>query len=139
VGEEGDVPPRVLFTEKALALTARLRAAHGPLIFHLSAGCCEGSAPMCLRQADFRVGANDVRLGVVEGDPFYVGPSQFEYWAACQLTVDVVDDGGDSFSLEAADGARFIVRSRLFTEEEAAELAAAGPPPRGPMEGKARE
>ncbi|HWA45354.1 MAG TPA: DUF779 domain-containing protein [Hypericibacter adhaerens] len=127
------MPDRVVFTPSALALTRRLRETFGPLIFHLSGGCCEGSAPMCFRQSDFRVGAQDVRLGMIEGCPFYVGPAQFNYWACCQLTVDVTTDGGDSFSLEAAEGVRFIVRSRLFTDEEVAELEAAGPPPAGPI------
>jgi uncharacterized protein len=127
------MPPRVIFTQQALSLTRRLRAENGPLIFHLSGGCCEGSAPMCFRQSDFRVGARDVLLGLTEGSPFYVGPAQFDYWASCQLTVDVTEGGGDSFSLEAADGVRFLVRSRLFTEGEAAELDAAGSPPRGPI------
>jgi uncharacterized protein len=127
------MPSRVVFTERALVLTRHLRAQHGPVIFHLSGGCCEGSAPMCFRQSDFRVGPRDVLLGVVENCPFYVGPSQFDYWAYCQLTVDVTENGGDSFSLEAADGIRFIVCSRLFTDEEAAELDATGPPLRGPL------
>lgn len=116
------MPPRVLLTEAAIALTRKLSARHGPLLFHLSGGCCEGSAPMCLRQADFRVGPSDVLLGVVDDVPFYIGSSQFEYWAYSQAIVDVVDDGGDSFSLEAGDGVRFIARSRLFSDAEAAEL-----------------
>ena len=127
------MPPRVIFTEQALSLAKTLWAENGPLIFHLSGGCCEGSAPMCFRQADFRVGLQDVLLAIIEECPFYVGSAQFAYWAYCQLTVDVTEDGGDSFSLEAADGVRFIVRSRLFKDEEVAELEAAGPPPRGPQ------
>ncbi|MBI1220951.1 MAG: DUF779 domain-containing protein [Rhodobacteraceae bacterium] len=127
------MPDRVLFTPKARELLLQLLADHGPLIFHVSGGCCEGSAPMCFRQADFRVGPGDVLLGAVEGCPFYVGPEQFAYWAYSELTVDVTDGGGDSFSLEAADGLRFIVRSRLFTDAEANELDAMGPPPRGPI------
>ncbi len=87
---------------------------------------------MCFRQADFRVGARDVMLGRVAGFPFYVGPEQFDYWASCELSIDVTTGGGDSFSLEAADGLRFIVRSRLFTAAEIAELAAAGSPSTGP-------
>ncbi len=126
------MPKRVLFTPQALGLTQQLRETFGPLIFHLSGGCCEGSAPMCFRQSDFRVGARDVLLGVIDGCPFYVGAAQFSYWAYCQLTVDVTVGGGDSFSLEAAEGIRFIVRSRLFTDQEAAALDAAGPPQMGP-------
>jgi uncharacterized protein len=118
---------RVIFTRQALALTQQLRRTFGPLIFHLSGGCCEGSAPMCLRQSDFRIGQREVLLGEIDGCPFYVAPAQYEYWRHCQLTVDVVADGGDSFSLEAAEGVRFIVRSRLFTDSELAALDASGP------------
>ena len=123
------MPERVLFTPGASELVRALKLEHGPLVFHLSGGCCEGSAPMCFRRGDFRVGPRDVLLGVVEGCPFYVGAAQFGYWASCQLTVDVTTDGGDSFSLEAASGVRFIVSSRLFTDAELAELEAEGPPP----------
>jgi uncharacterized protein len=127
------MPVRVIFTTEAQALTRQLREQFGPLIFHLSGGCCEGSAPMCFRRSDFRAGADDVLLGVVEGCPFFVGAAQYAYWAYCQLTVDVTSGGGDSFSLEAVEGVRFVVRSRLFTDAEAAELALAGPLPTGPM------
>jgi uncharacterized protein len=126
--EEADfsMPDRVIFTRQALALTQQLRRMFGPLIFHLSGGCCEGSAPMCLRRSDFRVGLREVLLGEIDGCPFYVAPAQYEYWRHCQLTIDLVADGGDSFSLEAAEGVRFIVRSRLFTDAELAELDASG-------------
>ena len=93
----------------------QLRDQYGPLLFHQSGGCCEGSAPMCLRRGGFRVGARDVLLGVIEGCPFYVSAEQFPYWAHSQLTIDVVAGGGDSFSLEAAEGVRFITRSRVFS------------------------
>lgn len=127
------MPERVLFTPGASELVRALKLEHGPLIFHLSGGCCEGTAPMCFRRGDFRVGPRDVLLGVVEDCPFYVSAGQFEYWASCQLTVDVTTGGGDSFSLEAASGVRFIVRSRLFSDAEIAELEAKGPLPRGPL------
>ena len=118
---------RVVFTPEAVALVAALEASNGPLIFHLSGGCCEGSAPMCFRQSDFRVGASDVLLGAVEGWPFYVGAAQFDYWSGCQIIIDVTTEGGDSFSLEAADGVRFAARSRLFTDVEFESLKAVGP------------
>ena len=126
------MPKRVIFTDKALALVRELKEFHGPLIFHLSGGCCEGSAPMCFPQGDFRVGDQDVLLGVIEGCPFYVGGEQFKYWAYCEITIDVTETASDSFSLEAADGVRFIAQSRLFTDAEADELDKAGPPPTGP-------
>jgi uncharacterized protein len=129
---EAAMPARVRVTGAAAQQLRRLRREHGALILHLSGGCCEGSAPMCLRRNGFRVAARDVLLGVVEGCPFYVGAAQFPYWANYQLTLDVTPDGGDSFSLEAADGVRLLVRSRLFSDAERNELDAAGPPPVGP-------
>ncbi len=133
------MPERVLFTDKALTLVRELKAIHGPLIFHLSGGCCEGSAPMCFRQEEFRPAHADVLLGVVEGCPFYVAEHHFQYWAYCEITVDVTEGGGDSFSIEAADGVRFITRSRLFSDEEADELDKAGPPQTGPEAFKAHD
>jgi uncharacterized protein (DUF779 family) len=117
----------VLITEAAAGLVRQLQDRHGPLLFHQSGGCCEGSAPMCLRRGDFRVGARDVLLGAIEGCPFYVGAAQFPYWAHSQLTIDVLSDGGDSFSLEAAEGVRFITRSRVLTDAEMDAVEAAGP------------
>jgi uncharacterized protein (DUF779 family) len=124
-------PPRVIATPAAATLIRRLRQENGPLVFHQSGGCCEGSAPMCFRQRDFHIGPRDVLLGVIEGCPFYVGGTEFEYWAWFELTIDVTRGGGDSFSIEAAEGVRFVTRSRLFTDAEAGLLDAAGPPPRG--------
>ena len=123
---------RVTATPAALALIQTLQERHGPLLFHQSGGCCEGSAPMCFRRSGFRIAARDVLLGAIEGSPFFVSAAQFPYWANSQLTIDVVPDGGDSFSLEAAEGVRFITRSRVFSDAEIDALDAAGPPPVGP-------
>jgi uncharacterized protein (DUF779 family) len=121
---------RVVATPAALALIERLRAAHGALLFHQSGGCCDGSAPMCYPAGEFRTGAQDVLLGEIGGCPFFIGAAQFAYWQHTQLIIDVVPGRGAGFSLEAPEGVRFLTRSRLFTDEEAATLAAAGPPPR---------
>jgi uncharacterized protein (DUF779 family) len=126
------MPRRVIVTAEAAALIRQVKQQHGPLIFHQSGGCCEGTALMCFRRQDFRIGRHDVLLGVIEGCPLYVGGAAFNYWAYMELTVDVVTGGSDSFSLEAAQGVRFITRSRLFTDAEAALLDASGPLPRGP-------
>ena len=117
---------RVLATGAARALIAELREAHGPLLFHQSGGCCDGSAPMCFQQTEFRVGARDVLLGTVEGAPFYMGAAQFEYWKHTQLTLDVVPGRGAGFSLEAPRGVRFLIRSRVLEPAEIAELEARG-------------
>ena len=103
---------------------------HGPLMFHQSGGCCDGSSPMCYPKGDFRVGPQDVHLGEIEGCPFYIGAAQFEYWRHTQLIIDVVPGRGGGFSLEAPEGVRFLTRSRVFTDAEAADLEAAGEPPR---------
>jgi uncharacterized protein len=124
-------PPRVTATQKAAVLTRQLAAKFGPLLFHQSGGCCEGTAPMCFRQSDFRIGQHDLLLGSIDSAPFYIGVDTFRYFANCQLLIDVIRGGGDSFSLEAPEGVRFITRSRLFTETELRELECAGPPPSG--------
>jgi uncharacterized protein (DUF779 family) len=72
--------PRVLATDAALELIARLKAKHGPLMFHQSGGCCDGSSPMCYPEGDLLVGDGDVRLGEIGGCPFYMSAAQFEYW-----------------------------------------------------------
>ena len=127
-----DPPPRILATPDAEALIARLTARHGPLMFHQSGGCCDGSAPMCFPRGEFRVGGQDVLLGHVAGDvPVWIGAAQFEYWRHTQVTIDVVPGRGAGMSLEGPEGVRFIVRSRVFTDEENVALAAAGEPLRG--------
>ena len=121
---------RVLATEAALQLIETLSARHGPLMFHQSGGCCDGSAPMCYPLGEFRVCHSDVKLGEIGGCPFYMSESQFEYWQHTQLIIDVVPGRGSGFSAEAPEGVRFLTRSRVFTDEEVAELEAAGPPAR---------
>ena len=115
---------RVLATDAALDLIARLKAKHGPLMFHQSGGCCDGSSPMCYPEGELIVGDGDVRLGEIGGCPFYMSASQFEYWKHTQLTIDVVPGRGGMFSLEGPEGLRFLTRSRLFTDEEQADLDA---------------
>ena len=123
---------RVTATAAALALIEELEAAHGPLMFHQSGGCCDGSAPMCYPRGEFRVGERDVWLGSVAACPFYISGPQFEVWQHTQLTLDVVPGRGSGFSLESPRGVRFLIRSRVFSDDEQAALARAGPPPRGP-------
>lgn len=124
-------PTRVDITPAAERLLEKLQALHGPLLFHQSGGCCDGSAPMCYPRGEFRIGERDVLLGAVAGTPFWIGDQQYEYWKHTHLTVDVVPGRGSGFSVEAPEGVRFLIRSRLFAEDEWAALAAAGEPPRG--------
>ncbi len=117
---------RVVATEAALGWIGRLATTHGPLMFHQSGGCCDGSAPMCYPKGEFRVGNSDVLLGYIRDQPFYMSESQFEYWKHTQLIIDVVPGRGSGFSLEAPEGIRFLTRSRVFTDEEVARLEAGG-------------
>lgn len=113
---------RVLCTPEAAQFVQQLRARHGPVLFHQSGGCCDGSSPMLYPQSDFMVGSSDVLLGKIAGAPFYISESQFEYWQHTQLVIDVVPGQGGMFSLDNGTGRRFLVRSRLFTDDEFAQL-----------------
>lgn len=123
---------RVELTASAEELVERLAARHGPLMFHQSGGCCDGSAPMCYPRGEFRVGASDVLLGTVAEDtPFWMSADQYAYWRHTHLTVDVVSGRGSGFSLEAPEGVRFLLRSRLLTDDEWRRADAEPPLPTG--------
>jgi uncharacterized protein (DUF779 family) len=123
---EASVPAQVLATEPAVELIRKLRARHGELMFHQSGGCCDGSSPMCYPRNEFLTGDSDIQLGSVDEVPFYMSKSQFEYWKHTQLILDVVPGRGGMFSLENSEGVRFLIRSRVFTDEETRELRTAG-------------
>ena len=116
--------PRVAVTQEAAELLGRLLARHGPLMFHQSGGCCDGSSPMCYPAGEFKTGQSDVHLGDVavggEAVPVWMSAAQYEYWRHTHLTIDVVKGRGSGFSLEAPEGVRFLVRSRLLTDAELA-------------------
>ncbi|MEV7979670.1 DUF779 domain-containing protein [Streptomyces sp. NPDC086519] len=112
-------PPRVELTAQAAELVRRLHTEHGPLMFHQSGGCCDGSAPMCYPDGEFRTGGSDVLLaelavdGVEQPVTFWMSRSQYEVWSHTRLIVDVVPGRGSGFSLEAPEGVRFLTRSRV--------------------------
>lgn len=114
---------RVAITEKAIAVLNQLKEKHGALIFHQSGGCCDGSAPMIFEEGDMYLDDSDVLLGELEGVKYYMNQDQFDYWKHTHLTVDITEGRGSSFSLEIPLGVRFIIHSRLLTEEELRELA----------------
>jgi|GEM_PF-170073 len=134
---EGETVSRLAFTPGAIELIDRLWAMHGPLMFHQSGGCCDGSAPMCYPEGEFRTGGQDVLLGTLELPPlasdgggggavgeassaapreigFWMSREQFAVWAHTHLTGDAVVGRGSGFSLEAPEGKRFLIRSRLL-------------------------
>lgn len=114
---------RVVGTDAALQMIEELRDKHGPLMFFQSGGCCDGSTPMCFPAGEFDLSDSDVYLGNLAGAPFYMGLEQFAYWEHTQLIIDVVAGNGGMFSLDNGTGRRFLTRSRLFTDEEFAQLS----------------
>ena len=125
----GATPPiRVGISSEAAAQLRRLRARHGPLMFHQSGGCCDGSAPMCYPRSEFIVGDQDVLLGVLSDEPgagetpVWISGSQYALWKHTQLLIDVVPGRGAGFSVEAPEGVRFLTRSRVFDPAEQAWL-----------------
>ncbi|MBG6224609.1 uncharacterized protein (DUF779 family) [Arthrobacter sp. CAN_A2] len=126
----GETTSRVALTDAAVELLEKLWLIHGPLMFHQSGGCCDGSSPMCYPAGEFITAEADLLLGVLdisegaraqsgEGEPrlidFWMSREQFEYWRHTHLTVDVVQGRGSGFSVEAPEGKRFLIRSRLMT------------------------
>ena len=109
---------RVAITSSAEELLHKLKGEHGELIFHQSGGCCDGSSPMVIKKDEMFLNESDVLMGNVGGVDFYMNRDQFEYWKHTHLTVDITKGRGSSFSLDIPTGFRFIIRSRLFTEEE---------------------
>ncbi|WP_071286539.1 DUF779 domain-containing protein [Mycolicibacterium llatzerense] len=125
------MPSRALITADAAELLRSLQNQHGPLMFHQSGGCCDGSSPMCYPDGDFIVGDRDVLLAVLDvgadGVPVWISGPQFEAWQHTQLIIDVVAGRGSGFSVEAPEGKRFLSRGRVFSEAENAELGAQPP------------
>jgi uncharacterized protein (DUF779 family) len=122
---EGETISRVAFTDKTIDLLRKLWGIHGPLMFHQSGGCCDGSAPMCFPEGDFMTGSHDVCLGEFDISPdqdgsmpisFWMSKEQFEYWSHTHLTVDVVPGRGSGFSVEGPEGLRFIIHSKLMED-----------------------
>jgi uncharacterized protein (DUF779 family) len=114
--------PRVKVTDAAKKVINELRSKHGELMFHQSGGCCDGSSPMCYEDGDFLVGSADVWLGEIDGCDFYMAKDQFEYWKHTELTIDITEGRGASFSLEIPMGIRFVTKSRVFSLEETENL-----------------
>lgn len=114
--------PRVAVTESAMSFIKILEERHGPLIFHQSGGCCDGSSPMCYPKDELWINETDILLGYLDDVPFYMNKDQFDYWKHTHLTVDIVPGRGSGFSLEAPYNQRFVVKSRLFYDYEIEQL-----------------
>ena len=126
MAEVDAIPEQVVRTPAATELIHRLEQKHGPVMFHQSGGCCDGSSPMCYPLGEFLTGDSDVLLGMLGEVPFFMSGSQFAYWKHTQLILDVVPGRGGMFSLDNSEGVRFLIRSRVFTDGEIAALRRAG-------------
>ena len=104
---------RVGITPEAETVLRHLEAEHGPLLFHQSGGCCDGSSPMCFLDGELLLGPNDLLLGEVGGCPFYIDGEQYERWNEPLLVVDVAPGGGSGMSLEEIDGVHFSLAFRV--------------------------
>ncbi|MDO6821390.1 DUF779 domain-containing protein [Zobellia sp. 1_MG-2023] len=113
---------RVLVSDEAKEIIQHLKETHGKLMFHQSGGCCDGSSPMCFNEGELMLNETDIWLGNIADCDFYMSKDQFEYWKHTQLTIAVTQGRGASFSLEIPLGVRFVIKSRLFTEEETLDL-----------------
>jgi uncharacterized protein (DUF779 family) len=109
----GAMKDKVTATPEALRLLAEIVADHGPVLFHQSGGCCDGSSPMCYPRNEFIIGDNDVKLGEIGGSPFYIGGAQYEVWKHTDLIIDVVPGRGGMFSLDNGREQRFLTRSTI--------------------------
>ena len=110
-------------TGEAAEVIRRLTGSHGPVMFHQSGGCCDGSSPMCYPAGEFLTSEADVLLGELDVQldrpvPVWMSAAQFAYWRHTHLTIDVVPGRGGGFSLEAPLGVRFLIRSRLLTDAD---------------------
>jgi uncharacterized protein (DUF779 family) len=122
VTRDGEDFSRVALTLEAAELLRKLWTQYGPLMFHQSGGCCDGSSPMCYPAGEFLTGDSDVLLGLfdisdgLQPQPleFWMSREQFSYWSHTHLTIDVVPGRGSGFSVEAPEGKRFLIRSTLM-------------------------
>ena len=111
---------KVSATPAALRLIEEIVAEHGPILFHQSGGCCDGSSPMCYPRNEFIIGDTDVLLGHIGGAPVYISAPQFEAWKHTDLIIDVVPGRGGMFSLDNGREVRFLTRSQICSSDQGA-------------------
>ncbi len=107
-GARSRTETRVEATPAALELIERLAAEHGPLVFLQSGGCCDGSAPVCMRRGELLLGPGDALIGVIGPASFYIDREMDERWRHPLFVIDVASGAGDTFSLEGRDDLHFV-------------------------------
>ena len=93
----------VAVTDRALEAIERLRGEHGPLAFFQSAGCCDGSLPICLKAGELPPGPGDTLLGMPGGAPFYIDEELHRRWGRPRLLLDLGEGAPEGFSLGPRD------------------------------------
>ncbi|SPF75475.1 hypothetical protein ALP8811_00465 [Aliiroseovarius pelagivivens] len=109
---------KVVVTEAALTLLEEIRAEHGDVVFKISAGCCDGTGPMCFREADVMIGVNDIKLGDVDKAGIWAAPSIADLWKNSQMILDAGPGSGAGFSLDNGRTTHFLTRSRILHLDE---------------------
>lgn len=115
---------RLIASEQARQLLAELTVEYGELILYQGGGCCEGSAPLCVKKERYRLRNGDVNIGQISGVPYWIEGAMFDYWKNVQFEIHVQDGiGGNEYSLERLKNKAFVVVNRLFTADEISQLA----------------
>ena len=115
----GLITMKVTATLSAKKLLNDLKKVHGnDLLFHQSGGCCDGSAPMCYPLKEYMIGDSDIKLGEIDGTPFYMNEDQHDKWKHTDLTIDAVNGIGGMFSLDNGTGRRFLTKSEICSVED---------------------
>ncbi len=102
-------PPTVSASPAALQLIEKLTAEHGPLLFHASGGCCDGTAPMCFKQGELAI-LNDHLLGHIGGAPYYMTGHAWDLSHDMAFVIDIVPGEGTGFSLDQGTGFSFVIQ-----------------------------
>ncbi|MDV7337991.1 DUF779 domain-containing protein [Terasakiella sp. A23] len=99
-------------TAKAREMVNKIKDDHGSVLFLISGGCCDGSAPLCFSEEDFSIGENDILLGMIDDVPVYISNLLSDHYRdEDSFTLDIAPGRGGGFSLEAPYGIRFINRA----------------------------
>lgn len=110
-------PKKVVVTDAALALLAELRSEYGDIVFKISAGCCDGTGPMCFRASEAYIGASDIKLGEADGADIWAASSIALLWQNSQMILDAGPGSGAGFSLDNGRTTHFLTRSRVLSAD----------------------
>ncbi|ATP39820.1 UDP-glucose 4-epimerase [Solibacillus sp. R5-41] len=109
---------KLIATQKALEVIELLKNKHGNLLFQQTAGCCDGTVPMCYQADGHYISSQNVLVGEIAGVPYYIDKIQYEYMKHMQTIVDAIEGQGASFSLESVEGFAFITHSKILKEKQ---------------------